>query len=71
MYINKSITRQKDKTYTRYLLRECYREGKKIKHRMAQNPAFRGLQSSNLDVRSFAINRGVTPRSVERLTAHF
>jgi hypothetical protein len=36
------------------------------KHRMAQNPAFRGLQSSNLEVRSFAIDRGVTPRSVER-----
>jgi hypothetical protein len=32
---------------------------------MAQNPAFRGLQSSNLEVRSFAIDRGVTPRSAQ------
>jgi hypothetical protein len=37
MYVDKSVTRQKDKTYTRYLLRECYREGKKIKHRTIAN----------------------------------
>jgi len=37
MYVDISTVRQKDKTYTRYLLRECYREGKKIKHRTIAN----------------------------------
>jgi hypothetical protein len=34
------------------------------KHRLGQNPAIKGLQSSNLEARSFALARGVTPRTV-------
>ena len=37
MYIDASTVRQGDKTYTRYLLRESYREGKKVKHRTIAN----------------------------------
>lgn len=37
MYIDVSTVRQDDKTYTRYLLRESYREGKKVKHRTIAN----------------------------------
>ena len=37
MYIDVSTVRQEDKSYTRYLLRESYREGKKVKHRTIAN----------------------------------
>lgn len=37
MYVDASTVRQKEKTYTRYLLRESYREGKKVKHRTIAN----------------------------------
>jgi transposase len=37
MYVDKSIIRRDGKTYTRYLLRESYREGKKVKHRTIAN----------------------------------
>ncbi|MBF0338715.1 MAG: hypothetical protein HQL05_12905 [Nitrospirae bacterium] len=34
------------------------------RHRLGQNPAVKGLQSSNLEVRSFVLSRGATLRSV-------
>ena len=37
MYIDSSTTKQGDKVYTRHLLRESYREGKKVKHRTIAN----------------------------------
>jgi transposase len=37
MYLDSSTTKQVDKTYTRHLLRESYREGKKVKHRTIAN----------------------------------
>jgi hypothetical protein len=37
MYVDISSLRQNGKTYTRYLLRECYREEGKIKHRTIAN----------------------------------
>lgn len=37
MYLDSSTTKQGDKTYTRHLLRESYREGKKVKHRTIAN----------------------------------
>jgi len=37
MYVDESTVRQNDKAYTRYLLRESYREGKKVKHRTIAN----------------------------------
>jgi transposase len=37
MYVDASTVRQDDKSYTRYLLRESYREGKKVKHRTIAN----------------------------------
>jgi transposase len=37
MYVDSSTIRQGDKTYTRHLLRESYREGKKVKHRTIAN----------------------------------
>jgi hypothetical protein len=33
MYVDVSSLRRNGKTYTRYLLRECYREEGKVKHR--------------------------------------
>jgi transposase len=37
MYVDSSTIRQGDKSYTRHLLRESYREGKKVKHRTIAN----------------------------------
>ena len=37
MYLDTVKNKQGDKTYTRYLLRESYREGKKVKHRTIAN----------------------------------
>ena len=37
MYVDISSLRQNGKTYTRYLLRECYREEGKVKHRTIAN----------------------------------
>ncbi len=37
MYVDESISRVNGKTYTRYLLRESYREGKKVKYRTIAN----------------------------------
>ena len=37
MYIDTSTVRRGDKTYTRHLLRESYREGKKVKHKTIAN----------------------------------
>ena len=37
MYVDSSTSRQGDKSYTRHLLRESYREGKKVKHRTIAN----------------------------------
>ena len=37
MHLDTSTTKQGDKTYTRYLLRETYREGKKVRHRTIAN----------------------------------
>lgn len=37
MHLDTSTTKQGDKTYTRYLLRESYREGKKVRHRTIAN----------------------------------
>ena len=37
MYVDSSTIRHGDKTYTRHLLRESYREGKKVKHRTIAN----------------------------------
>lgn len=37
MYIDSSTVKQGDKFYTRHLLRESYREGKKVKHRTIAN----------------------------------
>jgi hypothetical protein len=37
MYLDSSKTSLGDKTYTRHLLRESYREGKKVKHRTIAN----------------------------------
>jgi Transposase len=37
MYVDASTLRRNGKTYTRYLLRECYREHGKIKHRTLAN----------------------------------
>lgn len=37
MYVDESTVRQGDKTYTRFLLRESYREGKKVGHRTVAN----------------------------------
>lgn len=37
MYVDESTVRQNEKTYTRYLLRESYREGKKVRHRTIAN----------------------------------
>ena len=37
MYVDSSTVRSKSKSYTRHLLRECYREDGKIKHRTIAN----------------------------------
>jgi hypothetical protein len=37
MYVDSSSLRRNGKTYTRYLLRECYREEGKVKHRTIAN----------------------------------
>ena len=37
MYLDTVKNKQGDKIYTRYLLRESYREGKKVKHRTIAN----------------------------------
>jgi hypothetical protein len=37
MYVDISSLRRNGKTYTRYLLRECYREAGKVKHRTIAN----------------------------------
>jgi len=37
MYLDSSTVRRGDKAYTRHLLRESYREGKKVKHRTIAN----------------------------------
>ena len=37
MYLDTVKNKQGDKVYTRYLLRESYREGKKVKHRTIAN----------------------------------
>ena len=37
MYLDTSTIKQGDKTYTRHLLRESYREGKKVRHRTIAN----------------------------------
>src|SRR5271169_5891187 len=37
MYVDSSTVKQRDKSYTRYLLRECYRENGKVKHRTIAN----------------------------------
>src|ERR671922_1733338 len=37
MYVDVSSLRRNGKTYTRYLLRECYREAGKVKHRTIAN----------------------------------
>jgi len=37
MYVDSSTVKQGHKTYTRHLLRESYREGKKVKHRTIAN----------------------------------
>lgn len=37
MYVDESTVRQNGRTYTRYLLRESYREGKKVRHRTIAN----------------------------------
>jgi len=37
MYLDKSKITIKGKTYSRYLLRESYREGNKVKHRTIAN----------------------------------
>ena len=37
MYVDSSTVKQGDKSYTRHLLRESYREGKKVKHRTIAN----------------------------------
>jgi hypothetical protein len=37
MYVDTSTVKQGDKTYTRHLLRESYREGKKVKNRTIAN----------------------------------
>src|SRR6201987_5958204 len=39
MYVDVSHLRQGDKTYTRYLLRESYRDHGKVKHRTIANPS--------------------------------
>jgi hypothetical protein len=44
MYVDKSTVRTNNKTYTRYLLRECYREGKQIKHKTIANLSKCSLQ---------------------------
>ncbi len=37
MYVDSSTVKQGNKSYTRYLLRECYRENGKVKHRTIAN----------------------------------
>jgi|APIni6443716594_1056825.scaffolds.fasta_scaffold33388_2 transposase len=37
MYVDESKVRQGERIYTRYLLRESYREGKKVRHRTVAN----------------------------------
>ena len=37
MYVDSSTSKQNNKIYTRHLLRESYREGKKVKHRTIAN----------------------------------
>jgi len=37
MYVDTSTVQQGDKSYTRHLLRESYREGKKVRHRTIAN----------------------------------
>lgn len=37
MYVDIASVRQNGKTYTRYLLRQCYRQGGKVKHRTIAN----------------------------------
>src|SRR4030043_1369882 len=37
MYVDTSTVKQGNKSYTRHLLRESYREGKKVKHRTIAN----------------------------------
>lgn len=37
MYVDSSTSKQGEKSYTRHLLRESYREGKKVKHRTIAN----------------------------------
>jgi hypothetical protein len=37
MYVDRSTVRARGKTYTRYLLRDSYREGGKVKHRTLMN----------------------------------
>jgi|WetSurSiteA1Bulk_404760.scaffolds.fasta_scaffold23404_1 hypothetical protein len=37
MYVDESTVRQGERIYTRYLLRESYREGKKVRHRTVAN----------------------------------
>lgn len=37
MYVDSSTVKQGDKSYTRHLLRESYREGKKVRHRTIAN----------------------------------
>ena len=37
MYVDVSSVHRNDKTYTRYLLRESYREGGQVKHRTLAN----------------------------------
>lgn len=37
MYVDSSTSKQGDKLYTRHLLRESYREGKKVRHHTLAN----------------------------------
>ncbi len=37
MYVDRSTLRVRGKTYTRFLLRESYRDGGKVKHRTLMN----------------------------------
>jgi hypothetical protein len=37
MYVDSSTSKQGDKLYTRHLLRESYREGKKVRHHTIAN----------------------------------
>ena len=47
MYIDSAVTKRGDKTYTRHLLRESYREDGRIKHRTLLNLSSRSLTEIN------------------------